>query len=105
MKLQELIQQIYYEPTLITPEAHASIRRLLESRLGDGLFEAREPGKGICGGKVEVAQMVVENGIARIPIGGAIGKNLTPFDRGAGAVDVNDIADELVLSEEDPRVR
>lgn len=106
MKLQELIQQVYYEPSLITPAAHASIRKIIESRLGDGLFEAREPGKGVCGGKVEVAQMMIDDqGIAHIPVGGAIGKNLTPFDRGSGAVDVNDISSELRQCEADPRVR
>jgi signal peptide peptidase SppA len=105
VKLQDLIRELYYEPSLITPGAHASIRQLLESRLGDGLFEAREPGKGPCGEKVEVEQMEVRNGIAHIPIGGAVGKNLTPFDRGAGAVDVNDVAKEIDESEENPKVR
>ncbi len=49
--------------------------------------------------------MEIRNGIAHIPVGGAIGKNLTPFDRGSGAVDVNDLAAELQQAEEDPAVR
>jgi signal peptide peptidase SppA len=108
MKLQDLIQQIYYEPSLITPAGHASIRRIVECHLAGTreLFEAREPGQNICGDKVEVAQMVIdEQGIAHIPIGGAIGKNLTPFDRGRGAVDVNDVSAELRQAEGSSRVR
>jgi signal peptide peptidase SppA len=112
MKLPALIQQIYYEPSLITPEAHASIRHLFESRLGESIIgefandsHARQPGKGVCGERVEAEQPWVADGVAYIPVGGAIGKNLRPFDRGTGAVDVGDIERELTQFEEDPRVR
>lgn len=111
MKLQHLIQQIYYEPSLITADAHASIRQLIESRLGvlaDGqptIFQARKPGEGICGEKVEVEQMEIIDGIAHIPIGGAIGQKLSPFERGDGAVDVLDVIDELDQAEDDESVQ
>jgi len=107
MRLQELIQQVYYEPSLISVAGHASIRMLLESRLGVGIYdEAREPGKDRCGGKVAVAQMTIDaQGICHIPIGGAIGQNLTPFDRGSGAVDVADISSEISQAQTDPRVK
>lgn len=106
MKLNYLIQQIYYEPSLILPEAHASIRQLLEHRLGDGLAgSAREPGKDFCGDTVEVDQMRIDAGIAYIPIGGAIGKGLDAFDRGSGAVDVADIEDDLSQAAADRKVR
>lgn len=105
MKLQDLIQQLYHEPSLITPGAHASIVQLIESRLSEGFFAARKDGEGACGERVKVEQMVVRNGIAYIPIGGAIGKNLSPFDRGSGAVDVNDVATELAESEENDKVK
>lgn len=114
MKLQTLIQQVYYEPSLITPDAHASIRQLLENRFGadagDGIERrirplAREPGKDYCGNDVEVEQMEVIDGIAHIPIGGAIGQGLSPFERGDGAVDVLDVMEELDEAEENGRVR
>lgn len=111
MKLQQLIQILYYEPSLITAEAHESIRRLIESRLGDDAGAARllnpdgrQPGEGPCGEKVEVAQMEIIDGIAHIPIGGAIGKNLSPFNRGQGGVDVADVTDELNQAEDNPEV-
>jgi signal peptide peptidase SppA len=114
MKLQQLIQQVYYEPALITPEAHHSIRQLLENRFGQaepaesgaGIRPlVREPGKDYCGAEVEVEQMEIINGVAHIPIGGAIGQDLSPFDRGEGCVDVLDVMDELAQAEENPRVR
>lgn len=118
MKLQQLIQTLYYEPALITPAAHASIRQILEDRLGDGRAGrpdtshltpgapfSREPGKDWCGAEVEVDQMEIRDGIAYIPIGGAVGQDLSPFDRGDGAVDVLDVMQELRDAERDPMVR
>src|SRR5437762_695523 len=106
MKLQHLIQQIWYEPSLITGDGHASIRQLVEHRFGEAAaFEIREPGQGFCGAKVEVEEMEIVDGIAHIPIGGAIGQKLKPFQRGEGAVDVLEVAEELDLAEEDDDVR
>lgn len=112
MKLQQLIQQVYYEPSLITPDAHASIRQLLENRFGadaepGGRIRplAREPGKDVCGNEIEVDQMEIIDGIAHIPIGGAIGQDLSPFDRGEGCVDVLDVMQELDQAEESAKVR
>ena len=100
MKLQHLIQQIWYEPSLITGDGHASIRQLVEHRFGEAAaFEIREPGQGICGAKVEVEEMEIIDGIAHIPIGGAIGQKLKPFQRGEGAVDVLEVTEELDLAE------
>lgn len=106
MKLQHLIQQVYYEPSIITPQAHASIRQLLESRLGQAAADppSREPGRGFCGEHVEVEQMEIIDGIAHIPIGGAIGQKLTGFERGEGAVDVAEIAREIDFAESSDQV-
>lgn len=105
MKLQALLQQLYYEPALILPEAHASIRRLIESRIEHSEPFAREPGQDACGNEVETEQMEIRDGIAFIPIGGAIGQGLDPFERGSGAVDVDDIAADLDQAEEAKDVR
>ena len=105
MKLQELIRQVYYEPSLILPASHASIRQLLESRLGDGTVIAREPGKDWCGEEVEVEQAELIEGIGHIPINGAIGFKLDPFERGSGAVDTRDVMDEIEQFEHDDDCR
>lgn len=106
MKLQDLIKQVYYEPSIIMPDAHASIRQLLESRLESGNGFVREPGRGgLCGEKVAVEQMEIEDGVAYIPVGGAIGQKLTPFERGDGCVDVIDVMEELDFAEESKEVQ
>jgi signal peptide peptidase SppA len=119
MKLAQLIQTLYYEPALITPDAHASIRQLLDDRLGDGraghqpstlnhqLYKpaTREPGRDFCGNEVEVEEMEIRDGIAYIPIGGALGQKLSPFDRGDGAVDILDVMQELDQAEDTSKCR
>lgn len=107
MKLQFLIQQLYYEPSLITPEAHASIRQLIESRLGQESI-LNEDGKRegtYCGEKVELPSMEIVDGIAHIPVAGAIGQKLSGFAKFAGAVDVQDIEEEIEMAESDRKVR
>lgn len=110
MKLTALIHQLYHEPALILPEAHASIRYLIESRLsgdlsGEIVRTRRPPGQGICGQKVEVEQAQVIGGIMHIPLNGVIGQKLDPFTRGEGAVDVLDVANEIHQAEADDQVR
>lgn len=112
MKLAQLLQTLYFEPSLITPDAHASIRQLIEERLNNPQPATnnrqpmvREPGRDICGNEVEVDEMEIRDGIAYIPIGGAIGQKLTPFDRGDGCVDVLDVRQELAQAEDNRMVR
>jgi signal peptide peptidase SppA len=112
VKLSWLIQQVYYEPSLITPEAHASIRRMLESRLGDELVsalgdspEAKQRTATVCGEKIDLPSMQVLDGIAHIPVGGAIGQKLGNWARYAGAVDVQEIWDDIDEAEADKKVR
>ena len=47
---------------------------------------------------------VTENGVGVIPISGVIGKGLSPLEKMVGAVDVNDIADQIDVFENDPAV-
>jgi signal peptide peptidase SppA len=101
--IEYLVRQIFFEPSLITPAAHASIRKLLESKLETDTF-LREGDDG-CGNKVQVLGMVKEFGIAHIPIGGAIGQKLRGFAKGRGAVDVQDVSDEIDDAVADKSVR
>jgi signal peptide peptidase SppA len=113
MKLQYLIQQVYHEPALITPAAHASIRQLLESRLLDNAeLLQMEPDQAaqrvatVCGEKVKLPSMAVDdNGVAHIPIAGVIGYKLGDFARWAGAVDVRDVMADIAEVENDSGVR
>lgn len=105
MKYQHILQKVYHEPWLITPGAHASIVALIESRILNAEPRSEREGTDYCGDKVEVEQMEVRNGIAHIPIGGVIGRKLTGFEKGMGAVDVLDVEREINQAEDDPRVK
>lgn len=107
MKLQYLIQQLYHEPSLITPEAHSAIRHLLEQRLDDAVNfdpEAAQRKGEYCGEKVDLPSMTVEDGIAYIPVAGAIGQKLSGFAKYAGGVDVLDVQKDIEEAEADKHV-
>jgi len=68
-------------------------------------YKHSRTGKAKSGSDLEIAQMEVVNGMAIIPVGGPIGMNLGEFEKGAGAVDVDDICAELDQAEEDDEVQ
>ena len=100
MRYQHVIEQVYFQPWLITEAGHAAIVHLLESHLADTQREGTDP----CGAAVEMEQMQIIDGMAHIPIGGVIGKKLSGMEKGSGAVDVNDISRELHVATADPNV-
>ena len=87
----------YRETLLEVFDAHASMTA--------EQFKHSRTGKQRSGDDLEVEQMEVVDGVARIPVGGPIGQNLGEFEKGAGAVDVDDIAAELEEAEEDEEVK
>jgi hypothetical protein len=107
MKYHQIVAALLEEPLLITAGAHASLARLFEEHrtLDAEEFKARREGVDYCGEEVELEQMEVIDGIAHIPISGPIGKGLGKFEKGAGAVDVDDVMTELDEAEDDPNVR
>lgn len=106
MKYHQLISSLTEEPLLITPAAHVSLLKLFEEHrtLEAAEFRAKREGVDICGDEVELEQMEVIDGIAHIPVGGPIGKGLGKFEKGAGAVDVDDIIDDLDDADDDDQV-
>lgn len=107
MKYHQILATLNEEPLLITPAAHASLLKLFEEHrtLEIAEFMAKREGVDACGGKVELEQMEVIDGIAHIPVAGPMGKGLSKFEKGAGAVDVDDIMDDLDDAEDDDQVR
>lgn len=97
---------------LITPEYRLQLIEILDQHAAltreeyaSAREQARREGVGASGSKVEVDQMEIEDGIAWIPVGGPIGIRLGKFEKGAGAVDVGDIDDELDDAEGDDEAR
>ena len=130
MKLQDLLRHLYYEPSLITPEAHASIRDVLErhfarreslspSLVGHFVDPAsgqvtdkvtdkerlQREAEDFCGDSVDIPQAELINGIMHIPVGGVMGNKLHPFERAGGAVDVQDLMQEISDAESNPQCR
>jgi len=101
VRYQHIIEQVYFQPWLITEAGHAAITHLLESHLAETV---QREGKDICGAAIDLEQMQIIDGMAHIPIGGVIGKKLSGMEKGSGAVDVNDVADELHQACADPAV-
>jgi len=106
MKYYQIIAALTEEPLLIMPAAHAGLIKLFEEHraLEAAAFEAKREGVDICGKEVELEQMEVIDGIAHIPIAGPIGKGLGKFEKGAGALDVGDLMDELDDADDDDEV-
>jgi signal peptide peptidase SppA len=101
MMLEYLMRQLS-EPCLIEPSSLVAIRSLFESKYLTGEF-MRE-GKDPCGKAVQLEGMRVTDGIAQIPMSGVIGQKLNGFAKGAGAVDVADIAQEIDMAMADKSV-
>jgi signal peptide peptidase SppA len=90
------------EPQLITPQAHSSILSLLLARM-DGM--PQREGTDMCGGKVELPSMSIVDGIAIVPVSGAMGSKLTGMEKGSGAVDFDDIARDVDFSNQAEEVK
>lgn len=101
MRLHYVIDQLYFQPALITAQGHAAVRMFIESLL-DTSAERRGT---VCGEEVDLPQMQIENGLAQIPIGGPIGTRLGLSQKGRGAVDTQDVMEEIEQAEADPRVK
>lgn len=94
MKLHHVLDAVNNQPWLITPAAHAGIRKLLELKLSGAL--AQREGTDICGGEVQLEQVEIrEDGVALIPVGGVLGRKLSAIERGMGAVDYLDLEKEM----------
>ncbi|HRV30176.1 MAG TPA: S49 family peptidase [Kiritimatiellia bacterium] len=107
MRYAEILRVLMEEPLLLMPAAHASLARLFaEHRSLEALeFRAKREGVDVCGEAVELAQMEVLEGVAVIPLGGPGGVGLGKFEKGAGAVDLGDVAEDLRAANADPGVR
>lgn len=107
MRYTQLLEIVYNTPLLITEAGFWSIHRLIEAHvLGTAGMdpEQRERSAMYCGQKVALPSMKVENGLAQIPIGGAIGRKLGNYAKLAGAVDMSDIEADIREAEADPNV-
>jgi signal peptide peptidase SppA len=107
MKLAQIYSVLKTEPLFCKDGYRETLLEMFEQHasMSAGEFKHARTGKARSGSDLEVEQMEVVDGIARIPVGGPIGQGLGEFEKGAGAVDVDDIAAELDEAEEDEEVK
>lgn len=94
MRFQRIIEQVYFRPWYITPAAHASLHRIISSRLlklkaddGDDM------GLGdFCNQRKEMS--VDSSGIATINILGPLGKNLSKMEKACGCTGFEDVRED-----------
>jgi len=67
-------------------------------------FKSKRQGMARSGQELDVEDMEIRDGCAIIPVGGPIGQGLGGFEKGAGAVDTDDIRAELDDAEDDDSV-
>ncbi len=85
---------------------HAKTRSLRTASPTISDDQAAREGKDYWSGQpIDLPQMEVVDGIARIPIMGPIGRGLDDYDKGYGATDVGDVEDDLDDAEDDETVR
>jgi hypothetical protein len=91
------------QPALITATAYTAAKQLILARIA-GQPQAVREGTGPCGEEVEMPQMVIENGIAVIPVAGILGWKLSGMEKGSGCTDYSDIIEDIEVASADPTV-
>lgn len=93
MRYAHILNAVLHEPWMITPQGHALIVTLLQSRLSAiGESEAADRSGFF---KEKLPSMAVGNGAAVIPIYGVLGNKLSLVEKSCGATDYHDIDRDL----------
>jgi signal peptide peptidase SppA len=97
MRFLHIINAVYSQPWLILPSYHANIRQVVRERmLTTGAQWAKDrDGTDLSGEAVALPSMRITDGIAEIPVPGVILKGATAFEKGLGAVAVEDVMTDL----------
>lgn len=90
MKLGHIINKVYFEPVMMTPAMHASIRAIVEKHLSDDFdLDEGEEGMDFFGNKIPAPYNV--NGVQVIPVYGTIAHKIGKMEKSCGTVDNRDI--------------
>lgn len=119
MRFQRVIEHVYFRPWYITPTGHASIRRLVESRIGRAAMPLLqgaaddESDEDILdrfdSGDLSLKDFITARpsmridraGVAHIHILGPIGKGLSKIERACGLTGVEQVQRDLDNAEEE----
>lgn len=98
------ILQLLLEPQLITPQAHGGMFQFVLGQM-DKTDMPKRDGENICGEKVELQSMTVEDGLAIIPAGGVMAFGLSAMERGSGVLDMADLEKDIAFSNQNDSVK
>ncbi len=97
MKLPKILSVLKDEPAFCIPGYRHTLLEIFQqhAELSRVEFQAKRTGQKTSGQDLDVEQMEKRGSVAIIPVGGPIGQGFGEFEKGAGAVDVDDIRAEL----------
>ena len=105
MRLSNIIERVYNRPLLITPTAFHSIHAVIQSKLAGEVIanpiKMQDDEEDLF---ADPNQMIIQNGIATIPVYGVIGNHLGMIEKICGGVDIRDIKANIDLAMEDNNV-
>jgi signal peptide peptidase SppA len=103
MKLGHIIQKVYFDPVMMTPTLHATIRSIVERHLEDD-YDMPEDGddSDFFGNKIPKPYNVA--GVSVIPVYGTIAHKVGRMEKACGVVDVKDIKNWYTQALNDPAV-
>lgn len=87
MRLQHLIQKVYFDPVAITPAGHAAVRAVIENKLG--LTEKADANTDIFGDALPAPYNIGSTRV--IPVAGTIGYKVGNIAKSCGVADVMDV--------------
>ena len=102
MKFANIMRAIYLEPWLITPAMHQQICEIAHDHLTGAAHRAE--GRANAGMASTGPDFAMVRNIARIECSGVIGRRVGDMAKSSGAVDVNDLANEIHKATMDSRV-
>src|SRR5688572_24263741 len=107
MNLAKILTTLQSEPLLCDNGYRVALLELFHdhAEMERAEFKYKRTGKARSGSELDVAEAELRDGIAIIPVGGPMAIGLGEFEKGAGAVDMDDVSAELDEAEENPDVK
>lgn len=108
MKFAQVLENVYSRPWLITAQAHANIRHIVDLRSAMTAAEwqaKKREGEDFSGNKVELDSMTIERGVARIPFAGVLIKGAQAWEKGSGALAHADVEADIKEAVENENVK
>jgi capsid assembly protease len=97
MKLARIVNKVYAEPWLITPQGYAAVKSVLDAKLsGASLAVDTNAYDG-----AETSALVDKNGVAQLLISGTLGNRLSLLEQICGGVDYQNIEQAVTQALED----